>query len=118
MNVLRQHVPLRLLALLWFVLSVGVSTASPLVRPLSIQLVCSGTTVKLVVDSGDGMKEMGAHTMDCALCLPSAAPPPARYAALPPATVALAYVTRSIPAARLAAAVAAPLPARGPPALA
>ncbi|MBO9677352.1 MAG: hypothetical protein J7556_03895 [Acidovorax sp.] len=106
---------LRLWVLAWFVAWVGVGIASPLVNPQAMELVCSSAgMVKLYVQTDDGPVELGASGMDCPLCVPSAAPPPA-VALSVPAAQPLGYVLQSIPAARLAAATAAPLPARGPP---
>eukprot|EP01035_Chromulina_nebulosa_P038277 gene38277-51697_t len=54
--------------LLWFVLSLGVAVASPLVHPQSMELVCSGAgPIKVVVHTEDGARELGASHMDCPL---------------------------------------------------
>lgn len=102
--------------LVWFVLSIGVAMASPLVKPQAMELICSGAGVmKVLVKSDDGSQEVAGHTLDCPLCASSSAPPPAvRLSAEP--RQPLAYVLQSIPAAHIAALTAAPLPARGPPA--
>jgi hypothetical protein len=69
------------------------------------------------LESGQaGAQELGATHMDCPLCLLTGAPPPALVAALPH-PLPLAHAVQPIPAARIAAATAAPLPARGPPTL-
>jgi len=103
--------------LLWFVLSLGVAVASPLVNPQAMELVCSSAgSIKVVVHTEDGTQEMGASHMDCPLCVLSGAPPPAVAAPVFDLPLPLGRVVQSIPAARLAAATAAPLPARGPPA--
>ncbi len=104
------------LMLAWFALALGVAAASPLVQPRAMQLVCSAQgAVKLLVESGDGMVEAGAHTLDCALCLLAAAPPPNGKPA--PAPV---HPSRGLPASAyvdvLSRPAGAPLPARGPPA--
>ena len=117
-----QRLPTRFLGLigrwvlLWFVLSLGVAVASPLVHPQSMELVCSGAgPVKVVVHTDDGAREMGASHMDCPLCVLTGAPPPAMVAPAFDLPLPLGRVVQPIPAARLAAATAAPLPARGPP---
>src|SRR3989344_4946614 len=87
---------LRLWVLAWFVASMGVAIASPLVK------------------TDDGTVEMGAMGMDCPLCATPSAPPPTPVAAvLPPHP--LAHALQPVEAARIAAATAAPLPARWPP---
>jgi len=103
--------------LLWFALSLGVAVASPIVHPQAVELVCSSAgAVKVVVHTENGVQEMGASHMDCPLCVLTGAPPPVLPVAsvdLPPP---LGRVLQPIPAARLAAVAAAPLPPRGPPA--
>lgn len=102
--------------LAWFVASMGVSVASPLVHPQSIEIICSGSgAIKWMVQTDDGAVEMGASAMDCPLCSQAnGAPPPAPALAVPP-PCPLAHAVQPVQAARLAAATAAPLPARGPP---
>ncbi len=103
--------------LAWFVLSLGVAVASPVVKPKAMELVCSAAgAVKVIVQADDGAQELGASHMDCPLCVLTGAPPPATPLADVPTLQPLARAVQSIPAARLAAATAAPLPARGPPA--
>ena len=103
--------------LAWFVLSLGVAVASPVVKPQAMELVCSTAgAVKVIVQTDDGAQEMGASHMDCPLCVLTGAPPPATPLADVPTVQPLGRAVQPIPAARLAAATAAPLPARGPPA--
>ncbi|RYF33028.1 MAG: hypothetical protein EOO26_09535 [Comamonadaceae bacterium] len=103
--------------LAWFVLSLGVAVASPVVKPQAMELVCSTAgAVKVIVQTDDGAQEMGSSHMDCPLCVLTGAPPPATPLADVPAGQPLGRAVQPIPAARLAAATAAPLPARGPPA--
>lgn len=103
--------------LLWFALSLGVAIASPVVNPQSIELVCSTNgSVKAIVHTDDGAQEMGLAHMDCPLCVMVGAPPTTPTVALP-VLQPLAHATRPIPSAHIAAATAAPLPARGPPSL-
>ncbi|MEP6721907.1 MAG: DUF2946 family protein [Variovorax sp.] len=102
--------------LLWFVLSLGVAVASPLVHPQAMELVCSSAgAVKVIVQTDDGAQELGASHMDCPLCVLTGAPPPAMPLAGLPTLQPLGHAVQSIPAARIAAATAAPLPPRGPP---
>lgn len=118
MRVLRTLCLLRRLVLAWFMASLLAAGASPLVNPQAIELVCSATgTVKLIVQGDDGPAEMGMAAMDCPLCMVSGPPPAAAQVALP-SPLPLGRALQSIPAARIAAATASPLPARGPPALA
>jgi hypothetical protein len=100
--------------LVWFALSIGVATASPVLNPQSMELVCSsGGAMKIVVKSGDGTQAVSSHTLDCPMCAPVALPPPVAIHFEP--VQPLAYVLQPIPAAHIAALTAAPLPARGPP---
>jgi len=115
MSALRHAHRLASFVLMWFVLSLGVAVASPVVHPQAVELVCSASgAVKVVVQTDDGAQEMGASHLDCPLCVLTGAPPPTAAVALP-AVQPLALAVQSIPAARIAAATAAPLPARGPP---
>jgi hypothetical protein len=117
MSCLRHAHHLGRLVLLWFVLSLGAAVASPVVNPQAVELVCSSAgAVKVVVQTDDGAQELGTSHMDCPLCMLTGAPPPTPAVALP-SPLPLAHAVQPIPAARIAAATAAPLPARGPPAL-
>ncbi|MGC3984331.1 MAG: hypothetical protein QM777_06140 [Pseudorhodoferax sp.] len=100
-----------------FLLSLGAAIASPIVKPQAVELICSGAgVVKAVVHTDDGVQEMGASHLDCPLCVPGGAPPVPPTLAQP-SVPPLGHAVRPIPAARIAAATAAPLPARGPPSL-
>jgi hypothetical protein len=117
MQTLRHARLLARLVLAWFVLSMGVAIASPLVQPQGIELVCStGGAMKLIVKNADGTAQERGHTLDCPLCASGAAPPP-----VAPSVVAqpspLAHALQPLPAAHIAGRTAAPLPPRGPPAL-
>jgi hypothetical protein len=116
MRTLRHFTILSRLVLAWFVLSLGVAVASPIVKPQDILLVCSGSgAMKVLVKAADGStSELASNSMDCPLCAPMGAPPPvARLTAEP--SQPLAYALQAIPSAHIAARTAAPLPARGPP---
>ncbi len=102
--------------LLWFVLSLGAAIASPLVQPRAMELVCSSAgAIQVVVQGDDGAQALGAAQADCPLCVPGGAPPPGVAAITLPSPLPLGRAVQPIPAARIAAATAAPLPARGPP---
>jgi hypothetical protein len=118
MPALRNARHLVRLVLAWFVLSLGVAIASPVVQPQPMQLVCSAAgAIKVMVQTDDGVRELGASHLDCPMCMLTVAPPPAAASADLPRILPLGHAVQSIPAARIAAATAAPLPARGPPLL-
>lgn len=118
MTALRHTRNLARLVLAWFVLSLGVAIASPVIHPQAMELVCSAAgAIKVVVQTDDGARELGASHLDCPMCVPTGAPPPVAQVVDLPGILPLGRAVQSIPAARLAAATAAPLPARGPPAL-
>lgn len=116
MQSLRHARFLARLVLAWFVLSLGVAIASPLVHPQGIELVCAtGGAMKLIVKNADGTAQERGHTLDCPLCASVAAPPPV-ITAVVAASSPLAHALMPLPAAHIAARTAAPLPPRGPPA--
>jgi hypothetical protein len=99
--------------LAWYALFVGVSIASPLIEPTTLQMVCSMGMKMVVVDS-EGTAADEAHGLDCPLCAPFA--PTSRTWALSFARPdALAHALRPAVAAHLAWVTRSPLPARGPP---
>ena len=103
--------------LVWFALTISVAIASPIVQPQGLQLVCAGQGgMKLLVSGDDGSSPATGHTLHCPLCVGIGAPPPVAVVKFYPVQP-LAYVLQGIAAAHIAAATAAPLPARGPPAL-
>ena len=115
MQSLRRARRLARLVLAWFALSLGVAIAAPLVKPADIMVICSGAgAIKLMV-KGDAGDKGTAHTLDCPLCSGLQGPPPIVSVALPD-IAPLAHVLEPTVAARIAALIAAPLPARGPPA--
>lgn len=103
--------------LAWVLLAMVVATAAPLVQPL--RLVCSAGGMVLLVsasDDGAGSRNAVQHTLDCALCIPGGAPPPAvAWQGAAPALAPMAPAVRPAELVRIAALVGAPLPARGPP---
>lgn len=74
-NFLQRHARWILLGLLF---CMGMAIASPLVKPKSMTLVCTGTNaVALVlVDAEAEPAQLLAMTLDCADCLPAVLPPP------------------------------------------
>ena len=117
MHAFRHAHFLHRLVLAWFMLSLGVAVAGPVVQPQSLEMVCSSAgMVKLIVHTDDGAQEVGRTAMDCPLCHTAGAPPPILGALDVPTPLPLAHAVQSIPSARIAAATQAPLPARGPPA--
>jgi hypothetical protein len=118
MQTLRNATHFARWVLAWFVLSLGVAVASPIVKPQDILLVCTGSgAMKVLVKAADGAaSEVASNSMDCPLCAPLAAPPPLAHPMVAPAQP-LAYSLQSIPRAHIAVRTAAPLPARGPPIL-
>jgi hypothetical protein len=112
----RHAIQLTRLMLAWFVLSVGVAVASPIVNPHGMDLVCTSTgSMKLVVQSDDDAA-VSSHTLDCPLCASISAPPPVFNTTLTQPSP-LAHVMQPLAAAHIAALTAPPLPSRGPPAL-
>ena len=118
---LRAATCLARLVLAWFVCSLGVAVAAPLVHPSAAQMVCTGKgLMKLVVYQTDGsLQEVGTAlkgTADCPMCGLVAAPPPETSVSVEPPHP-LAYALTPLRAAEIAWLTAPPLPARGPPLL-
>ena len=113
MQCLRSHRLVVRLVLAWYALFVGVSIASPLIEPTTLQVVCS-MGMKIVVVDGDGVASDEARGLDCPLCAPYAPTAPTGAVAFAPAD-ALAHALRPAVAAHLAWVTRSPLPARGPP---
>jgi hypothetical protein len=117
MQALRRARFLARLVLAWFALSLGVAIAAPLVKPAGIEVICSGGgTIKLLVKGEPDGGKPTSHKLECPLCASIAAPPPVVRTDLAFVPV-LGHAVQPIPAARIAAVTAAPLPARGPPLL-
>lgn len=118
MQNLRAARVLAQLVLAWFVLFVGMAAASPLLKPGPTELICSGSGILKAIPGntavGDQAQPVSQHTLDCLMCFSLDAPP--TLVSLPVAPrLPLGRLLQSIPAARIAALTAAPLPARGPP---
>lgn len=102
--------------LAWFVLSLGVAVASPVVAPKAMQLVCSGPAMKMMVADDQGhWVEIGHNGMDCPLCAVPCAPPvqPVVEAAAPHS---LSHVLHAAGCEGAGQQVSAPWQARAPPA--
>lgn len=121
---LRRAHRLILAVLLFYVATLGVAMAAPMLKAQGSNILCTSTGIKYVSSSGnisdadgkDGRRgEISRHSLECSLCVPSGITPtlPNLDAAFP--VHSLSYATRSIPSERLASLVSAPLPARGPP---
>ncbi len=111
MQTLRNTQLLTRLVLVWFVLFIGASVASPLVKPVETQMVCSVMGMKMVDDAGD--QSQPGSSMDCPLCMPLAAPAGAAPQAQAPA--GLSHALQASQQARLAARLGQPWQARAPP---
>jgi len=105
------------MALAWFALSLCAAVASPMVKPMQIELICSASGgMKVLIKTDDGAHDAHSHTLDCPLCINLCSPPPAPWLPSQPAQ-STAYSPCSTASAHVAWVTAAPLPARGPPAL-
>ncbi len=100
--------------LLWFVLSLGMAVASPLLQPASSSLVCSAGGSRWVIISDDGPLTATAHTLNCVLCAPAVVPPPLSVASFV-STDALRYALLPAPASHIAWHAFMLISARGPP---
>jgi predicted short-subunit dehydrogenase-like oxidoreductase (DUF2520 family) len=116
MHSLRNARTLARLVLVWFALAVGAAVASPLIRPQSVALVCSGAGVLKILAAGDdaGAALPGVGLLDCPLCLHTSAPPPA--ATLTAGVLSAAAGAMVAPVVQsFAVRRAGPAPGRGPP---
>lgn len=116
MQTLRTSLMLARLVLAWFALTFGVAVASPIVAPHTLVMLCSQEGAKAIVIDADGkITTSKDHTLDCAFCIPAAAPPPS-VAAVPPVSGRACHAEPHAAPAPVQAAAGAPLPPRGPPA--
>lgn len=117
MHTLRNAKLIARFVLVWFALSIGVAIASPMVKPQSLQLVCSGSgAMKVVVTNDSGKAPTSSHTLDCPLCASISAPPPLEIVAFG-AAAQVAFAAPLYGATAIPFTQTAPPPARGPPAL-
>jgi hypothetical protein len=117
MHTLRNTPWLARLALLWFVMTVGVAVASPMVNPQQELIICSAAGMVKVKLHADGSISTEANSeLSCPLCVVGNAAPPALVSLQPAPVLALTYVQPGIVIDPLVAHSAAPPPSRGPPA--
>lgn len=114
MQALRNAHYLASFVLVWFALTIGVSIASPIVKPQVTQLVCSASGATNVPVTDDGPVPTASHTLHCPLCAGIGAPPPVVRVQFDP-VLPTAQVLQPVESNHIASATAAPLPARGPP---
>ncbi len=115
MQTLRNARFLARLVLAWMVLFVGIAVASPLVKPVSLEVVCSASAgTHIVVVADDGTPSDQNNGMHCPLCLPLSAPP-AAVLTLPAAQTGLSYALHPLESARLQSLIGQPWQARAPP---
>ncbi len=115
MQTLRNAQLLTRLVLVWFALFIGVAVASPIVKPVTGEMVCSamGGMKMVTPDADDDTRLPQAQSMDCPLCMPVAAPAPAVLRLPHPG--GLAYALHPLESARLTSLIGPPWQARGPP---
>ena len=100
--------------LAWFIFSIGVAIANPLVQPLESSFVCSASgsmELRIGDDSGTNAPE---HTLECIMCLALHAPPSITPRLQAPVAPSLQPLTADTSLHVLFAIGL--LPARGPPA--
>ena len=116
MDRLRSSIQIARFVLVWFALSVGIAIASPLVKPESTMLVCTGSGMMKLVVTGDDTGKPSSPKLDCPLCATIAPPPPAFNTTLTQPSP-LSHALLPTVAAHIASLTAPPLPSRGPPTL-
>lgn len=118
MQALRNSLSLTRLVLAWFMLTLAIAVASPIVHPKVIEVVCTSSgSMQVIMLDDDGQATPGLHhSLDCPLCLTITAPPAYSSQHLEqPQPLGLAL--HPVVSARIAALVGAALPPRGPPVL-
>ena len=117
MHALRNSLPLTRLVLAWFMLTLSIAMASPIVHPKAIEVVCTSSGgMQVIVLDEDGQSAPGPHhSLDCPLCL-TITPPPTYSSKHLEQPQPLGLALHPVVSARIAALVGAPLPPRGPPA--
>lgn len=127
LHALRSARSLARLALVWFVVSMGVAVAAPALHPAqALERICSGSgemrwvpvalATPVAADVG-AAPAAGHHTLDCPLCL-SPAPPPWAVASAALRMPAPPHGTGPQHEAPPVTLTRAPFPPRAPPALA
>ena len=121
MQTLRHTKHLARLALAWFVLSLGVAAAAPLLQTQDYIMVCSSNGMYQLLLDGDERNDQGltsrtTPTLKCPLCIALDAPPDLLGSAPLPMALPAMLASQTTAATRHKATLcAAPLPARGPP---
>ena len=117
MHKLRQAKIIARFMLVWFVFSMGLAAASPVVSPKAMELVCTtGGVMKLVSSDSNNADKHNNAMPDCAMCMLATLPStPLGTTFDKPSD--LSHALHPIAAAHIAAATAPPLPSRGPPSL-
>lgn len=117
MQTLRRARFLARLVLAGFAMALGLALATPLVKPVAMELVCTAAgSAKLVLTGEDaGSTGQQGHQPECALCLLGSAVPPS-ISAVAAFVPAQPHDLRPAPSAPLAGRRTAPPPSRGPPA--
>lgn len=101
--------------LAWFLMSLGAATATPMIQPKALDVVCSSAgALKFFVLTDDGAVELDSDPLHCSLCLVGGAPPPVALS-LPAALPAVTAIPLFQTFPRAVVATAAPPPARAPP---
>jgi hypothetical protein len=119
MTALRAPTLLHRIVLVWWLLSMAVAFASPIVQPRNAERVCTVAgfvyiDLQTAATESDSLMS-GSGSADCPMCLVPGIPPIENKVCIHMQARPLGRSLESIPAARLAAQTAAPLPARGPP---
>jgi hypothetical protein len=116
MQTLRNAHHLARFVLVWFVLTLGVAIASPVVHPRVMELICSSAgDYKLVVQGEAGGGLVKNHTLECPMCILGGGAPLVMHGAVLPTERATAERPQPVLATPIAVNHAAPPPARGPP---
>lgn len=105
------------LVVVWFALSLMAASASPLVNPKRIDVLCGeGGALKVVVIDEHGLvTPIGSHTLDCPNCL-LAVPPPSLCLATVTLPAEFHYLLSRYRTAHIPSLSGASMPPRGPPA--
>ena len=114
METLRRARLLTRLLLVWFGLSVGIAVASPVLKPHSTDVVCSGSGTLMLTPTDDGAAGPSGHEHDCRLCVVIGAPPVPLVIAVHEAPDETPFLHLPQPAPSQAPA---PFQPRGPPLL-
>jgi hypothetical protein len=77
MQALRNSLSLTRLVLAWFMLTLSIAMASPIVHPKAIEVVCTSSgSMQVIMLDEDGQAAPGLHhSLDCPLCLTITTPP-------------------------------------------